>query len=236
MKKSVLLSVFFSLALLVGAGSVLAHDMWLQESNEGFDIAIGHEGQTDPYEPGRVKAVVGYTKNGWPVQLDIERKKNGCWVIPDEGFYAICASLDNGYWIKTTDGWKNHRQRKGLEVLKEGHSYKLTKHVVKWCDSLAKPLGQRFEIVPLKDPTKLKEGDRLPVKIFFEGKPAFGANLAKTSSMGHSHDLESVQSEGPFMVQIGAAGLQLVNAKLELPVQGRQVVWIAASLTFRTTK
>ncbi|MBE9581934.1 MAG: DUF4198 domain-containing protein [Proteobacteria bacterium] len=236
MDRSVLLSVFICLAIFAGAGSVLAHDMWLQESKEGFDIALGHKGQTDPYKPERVKEVVGYTKNGWPVQLDIERKKDGCGVMPDEGFYAICASLDNRYWLKTTDGWKNHRQRKGLEILKEGHSYKLTKHVVKWCDFLAKPLGQRFEIVPLHDHTRLKEGDRLPVKIFFEGKPASGARLAKTSSMGHTHDLESVQGEGPFMVYIGAPGLQLVNAKFELPVQGRQVVWFAASLTFRTTK
>lgn len=236
MKKSILLSVFLSLAMFVGAGSLCAHDMWLQHSDDGFDITIGHKGQADPYEPERVKAVVGYTKNGWPVQLDVERKKNGCGIIPDEDFYAICAFLDNGYWMKTTEGWKNHRQRKGLEILKEGHSYKSTKHVAKWCDFLAKPLGQRFEIVPLKDPTTLKAGDLLPVKIFFEGKPASGAMLAKTSTMGHTHDLESVQGEGPFMVNIGAPGLQLVNTSFEIPVQGPQIVFFAASLTFYTTK
>ncbi len=236
MDRRVLLSVFICLAIFAGAGSVLAHDMWLQESREGFDIALGHKGQTDPYEPERVKRVVGYTENGWSVPLDIERKKAGCRVIPDEAFCALSGILDNRYWLKTTDGWKNQRKRKDLEILKEGHSYKFTKHVVKWCDVLARPLGQRFEIVPLKDPTKLKEGDCLPLKIFFEGKPVSGASLAKTSSMDKTHALEQVQGEGPFVVQIGPTGLQLINAKFELPVQGRQVVWFAVSLTFLTTK
>ena len=37
-------------------------------------IALGHEGQTDPYESARGKDVTGYTENGWTVQLDIDRE------------------------------------------------------------------------------------------------------------------------------------------------------------------
>ena len=223
--------------LIVSCPSAVgAHDVWLQKTDGGYLIAVGHKGQIDPYEPERVRQVIGYTKNSWPVELPIERGQDRCNVFADEAFCAIGAFLDNKYWMKTTEGWKNQRQGKGLEILEEGHSYKFTKHVVKWCNLLAKPLGQRFEIVPLQDPTALKEGGRLPVKIFFEGKPALGAQLTKTSGMGQTHDLQPVQGEGPFIVEIGPAGLQLINAKIELPVQGRQVVWIACSLTFHTTK
>ena len=216
--------------------AVAAHDVWLQKTDDGYLIAVGHQGQIDPYEPERVQQVIGYTQNSWPVELPIEQGKDCCNVFADEAFCAIGAFMDNEYWMKTTEGWKNQRQRKGLEILEAGRSYKYTKHVVQWCDILAEPLGQRFEIVPLKDPTSLKKGDRLPVKIFFEGKPALGAKLAKTSSMGQTHDIEQVQGEGPFMVEIGPPGLQLINAKIVLPVQGQQVVWIASSLTFHTIK
>ena len=157
-------------------------------------------------------------------------------VCAGRGLCAIGAFLDNKYWMHTTDGWKNQRQRQGLEILKEGHSYKFTKHIVKWCDALAKPLGQRFEVVPLHDPTSLKAGDRLPVKIFFEGKIASAARIASTSNMEKTHDLKSIRGEDPFMVDIGPAGLQLINAKLELPVKNQQVVWYAASLTFYTKR
>jgi len=236
MKKYIFFCGLFGVVGFLIAQPLLAHDMWLQETEDGFSVAVGHQGKTDPYEPERVVEVIGYTENGWPVKLDVEREKEACRVMSDEGFCAIGAFLDNKYWMKTTEGWKNQRQREGLEILEEGHSYKFTKHVVKWCNLLAKPFGQRFEIVPLQDPTTLKEGGRLPVKIFFEGKPALGAQLAKTSGMGQTHDLQPVQGEGPFIVEIGPAGLQLINAKIELPVQGRQVVWIACSLTFHTIK
>jgi len=238
MKKNncILFCVSFWAAIVLFAQPLSAHDMWLQEIDGGFSIALGHEGQTDPYESARVKDVTGYTENGWTVELDIEREKEECRVMADEAFCAIGAFLDNKYWMKTTEGWKNQRQRKGLEILEEGHSYKFTKHVVKWCNLLAKPLGQRFEIVPLQDPTRLKEGDRLPVKIFFEGKPAHVARLAKTSNISQTHDIEPVQGGGPFIVDIGPAGLQLINAKFRFSVQGRQVVWFASSLTFCTIK
>ena len=236
MKKYIVFSVFLCAAIFLAAHSLFAHDMWLQKIEGGFLIALGHEGQTDPYEPARLKDVTGYTENGWTVELDIEREKEGCRVMADEAFCAVSASLDNRYWLKTIDGWENQRERKGLQIVEEGHSYKHTKHIVKWCDFLSGPVGQRFEIVPLKDPTSLKQGDSLPVKVFFEGKPALKARVSKTSNMAKTHDLEPVKGKGPISVQIGPPGLQLINAKLLVPVKGKQVIWFAASLTFRTTK
>ncbi|MEA1933988.1 MAG: DUF4198 domain-containing protein [Thermodesulfobacteriota bacterium] len=90
--------------------------------------------------------------------------------------------------------------------------------------------------MPLENLTTLKQGDHLPVKVFFEGKPAPEARVSKTSDMAKTHDLEPVKGKGPISVQIGPPGLQLINAKLLIPVKGRQVIWFAASLTFRTTK
>lgn len=234
--KCILFCVSFWAAIVLFAQPLSAHDMWLQEIEGGFSIALGHEGKTDPYESARLKDVTGYTENGWTVELDIEREKEGCRVMADEAFYAVSASLDNRYWLKTIDGWENQRERKGLQIVEEGHSYKHTKHIVKWCDFLASPVGQRFEIVPLKDPTSLKQGDSLPVRVFFEGKPALKARVSKTSDMAKTHDLEPAKGESSVLVQVGPPGLQLINAKLSVPVKGKQVIWFAASLTFRTTR
>lgn len=213
-----------------------AHDMWLEKSKVGYSVTVGHKGQADPYDPARVQEVIGYTKNSWPVKLRIERGQNDCNVFTDESFCALAAILDNEYWLKTTEGWKNQRDMKGLEIVELGRSFKYTKHIEKWSGFLNKPLGQRFEIVPLKDPTTLKQGDNLPIRVFFEGKPCGNAKVSKSSKMTDTHTLEDVQGENPFMVEIGTPGLQLVSAKLEMPVKGNQKVWFACSLTFYAEK
>jgi nickel transport protein len=220
------------LGLILCPLKIAAHDMWLEKSKDGYSVTLGHKGQADTYDPARVQEAIGYTESGWPVKLRIERGQNGCNVFTDESFCTLTAVLDNEYWLKTTDGWKNQRDKKGLEIVEQGHSFKYTKHIEMWSGFLNKPLGQRFEIVPLKDPTTLKPGDKLPVKVFFEGKLCRNAKVSKSSKMTDTHALEDVQGEDPFMVEIGPSGLQLVNAKFGMPVKGNQKVWFACSLTF----
>ncbi len=45
-------------------------------------------------------------------------------------------------------------------------------------DTPTRPLGQRFEITPAKNPFALKAGDELPVTVTFDGKPLAGARVA----------------------------------------------------------
>ena len=44
--------------------------------------------------------------------------------------------------------------------------------------SPGKPFGQRLELVPLTDPTALKPGDSLEVRLLFQGKPLAGATVS----------------------------------------------------------
>lgn len=222
------------LVIFLGAAYVSAHDLWLNETKSGFDIVVGHQGKHEPYEHERVKEVEGYKVNGIKVDIKIIQGKDGCSIKTLEGLAAVTAFLDNKYWMQTTDGWKNHSNREGLEVIKSGYSYKYTKHLIKWASFLAKPLGQKFEIVPLKDPTTLAPGDMLLVQIYYEGKIVSAARLSRTSDMSDTHDLETVSGNDPFMVKIGQQGLHLINAKLEVPIGSKEVIWYACSLTFNT--
>jgi len=221
--------------IMVGSVSQ-AHDMWLEESDNGYIVALGHKGEIDPYEPERVRQVVAYTMHGWAEEMRVDCREDQCSIFADEPFCAFTAVLDNKYWYETTDGWKNQRDNAGLEIIEEGRSYKYTKHIARWCDFLAKPLGQRIEIVPLKDPSSMKQGDRLPVKLFFEGKPLTNARLSGSSNMKSTHSLKEISGEGPFLVEVGPPGAQLINAKYRMPVEGKQVVWFAVSMTFKTKK
>jgi len=213
-----------------------AHDTWIEATGDGVAVLVGHHGEFEPYESERVVEIVGYGATGWPVVLDLIREKEKSRALVDEPFAAYTAVLDNQYWLQTTEGWKNQRDKAGLSVLVEGRSYKYAKHLSRWEDYLTQPMGQRFEVVPMKNPSMLKEGDSLPVQIYFEGQPLRQARLSAHSDMkGDTHELKEVKGDGPFTVTIGPPGPQLITAKHVLPVLGdKQLVWLAATLTFKT--
>ena len=227
------------IVILLLCSHALAHDWWLNKSNSNFDIVKGHieaDGvHCDLYEPDRAIQAAGYRDDGQVLPITITWKKDGSgsYIESAEQFCALTALVYNKYWMKTTKGWKNYRSWGEFEIIKEGQSYKYTKHIQDWHGCLAKPLGQRFEIVPLKDPTKMNEGDFLPLKIFFMGKEIQSAKITKISK---THDLESINGDGVFNVRIGPTGFQFFNAKIEIPVKDKEIIWYAASLTFYTTR
>ena len=216
-----------------------AHDWWLNKSNSNFDIVKGHieaDGvHCDPYESDRAIQAAGYREDGQVVPITITWKKDGTgsYIEPAEQFCALTALVYNKYWMKTTEDWKNYRSWGEFNIIQEGQSFKYTKHIEKWHNFLTEPLGQRFEIVPLKDPTRMKEGDLLPVKIFHMGREVQSAKITQVSRI---HNLDSITSNGVFDVRMGKKGLQFINAKVEVPVKDKEVIWYAASLTFYTSK
>jgi hypothetical protein len=224
--------------LFIFSSNALAHDWFLVESDIGFDIVMGHVEATgvegDPYEPERAIQAAGYRDNGdaAPITVSWKMNKEGSYLSPSEKFSAITALVYNKYWMKTTDGWKNDKVRGDFSVLQAGQSYKYMKHIHAWKGFMLKPLGQRFEIVPVKDPLSAREGEILPIKLFFMGKEIKQAKITRKS---RTHELDAVSTEGHFEIVIGKKGLQFINAKIEIPVSEKEVIWYAASLTFNTS-
>ena len=235
MKKICILAVLLHIVLISEA---MAHDWFLIESDAGFDIVMAHIEPTgikaDPYEPERAIQAAGYRDNGGvaPITISWKTDKSGSYISPREKFSAITALVYNKYWMKTTDGWKNDKVQGDFSVIQEGQSYKYMKHIESWHDFMLKPLGQRFEIVPMKDPLETREGEILPVKLFFMGKEI---NTAKITKESRSHSLDNIETESHFNIKIGKKGLQFINAKIEIPVKEREIIWYAASLTFITS-
>lgn len=245
MKKRTKIYLAAFVALLITAVQAGAHNMWFDKTDKGFDFAYGHQGKTDPYDPGRVTDITGYTENGKQVPLKVIREITGddkgvARAAAGDDIYLLAGRLDNNYWFHTEGGWENTDRREGLaEIKEEGKSYKLSKHIINWADYMTKPIGHRAEIVPLQDPTVLKEGQALIVQLFFDGKPMplKEARVTMTSdSTIEDNELVYLTSSDPVEVKIGPPGLQLINAKFKLPVEGKEVVWFAFTLTFNTSQ
>ncbi len=228
--------IFF---FFVSFSTASAHDWFLVKSEVGFDIAMAHVEDAgvkgDPYEPERAIQAAGYRANGEAVPITISWKADhtGSYLSPGESFSAITALVYNKYWMKTTKGWKNEKVKGDFSVLQEGQSFKFMKYIDSWHDFMAKPLGQRFEIVPMKDPLKTRQGDILPVKLFFMGKEVRQAQITGES---RTHRLQAMTAQDTFKIIIGEKGLQFIGAKIEIPVSEKEIIWYAASLTFSTSR
>lgn len=75
----------------------------------------------------------------------------------------------------------------------------------------AEPLGLPLEIVPERDPTALREGDKLPVRVLRGGKPLAGFALAYVSA-GETHEHVAItDEEGRASAALDAHGTWLVH-------------------------
>ncbi|WP_460031163.1 DUF4198 domain-containing protein [Megalodesulfovibrio paquesii] len=228
--------------VLLAATAAHAHDMWLEKRGTKVELFYGHPGKTDPYPVSRITAMKGITENGWAVTLPPVEHKGTAHALLNDNFSMLTVEFDNKYWYNTKeDGWRNFlipQEIRGT-IIEEGESYKLAKEIVTWQPFMAKPIGQRAEIVPLKDPSTLKEGDILPVMLCFEGKPmpAKGARIS-TSAKHDVEDPELISPANPELIEVkvGPAGRQMIIGKYERAVSETRKVWFAFSLTFTTQK
>jgi hypothetical protein len=102
-------------------------------------------------------------------------------------------------------------------------------------DSIA---GLRFEIIPLQDPTALKAGQSLRLRLAFEKEPLADA-LIQVRSISHQGEVVSVRSDrhGEATITIPSAGSWLVDAVEMIPATtGSGADWesVWTSLTFAT--
>jgi len=230
------------LLILFAATAAQAHDMWLEKRGDKVHLLYGHPGNTDPYPVSRITAMTGITANDWRVALEPVEHKGEAYAWLNDEFVMLTVEFDNKYWYNTEeDGWRNFpgpQEVRGT-IVDEGRSYKLAKEIPTWQPFMAKPVGQRVEIVPLKDPTRLKKGDLLPVVLYYEGKPmpTEGARVSKTSDSGIEHpDMADLKGGKPFNVKVGPAGRQLIIGKYEHRLDDTRRGWYAFSLSFTTTK
>ena len=193
--------------VLVFASICSAHDMWVEKNGRKAYLMYGHPGATDPYPLSRITAMTGINENNWETVLEPEYKKGGAFAWLNDDYSMLTVEFDNKYWYHTDEGgWENFefpRQVCG-KIIDEGRSYKLSKTILKWTHGMDKPIGQRAEIVPLKDPTKLKEGDFLPVMMYFEGKPmpVAGARISTSSDSNVEHpELVALKNSKQLMLK-----------------------------------
>ncbi|PIU31873.1 MAG: hypothetical protein COT06_05800 [Syntrophobacteraceae bacterium CG07_land_8_20_14_0_80_61_8] len=162
-----------------------------------------------------------------------------------QGTYMAVAIPQHGFSSKTTEGYQRGKSKKDLKnVIECRYSERYGKALftvgTPGGDVFSRSLGHKMEIIPMKDPAMLKEGDDLPVKVLIEGQPArtyvYGTYAGFSSESNTFAYTTYADKEGIAKIKIIKAGTWLLLAKQEMPYSDPTVcdkLSYAASLTFQ---
>jgi nickel transport protein len=227
--------------MLLAGDLALAHDTWIEKRNGDLLVLRGHGGAVEAYDPTLVKEAKAVDAKGQPLEVEIVNNKENASLSPKGSPVVVAALYDSGYWLKTTDGWKKATKREGqskYSIVESMKSKQWCKNFASSSDECLKPVGQRFEVVPQKDPTTLRAGDEFSVKVIFDGKPLEGAII--TTGGAHTSDTKDVlktDKDGVANVTIEKSGPQLVKASYKTAINDdpdADVLSVASTITFNT--
>ncbi len=146
------------LSLTIGWGHHYPLDGFLKESALEDIALIG---------PGKTTPKIIYASE---VELQSERG------LSQEGAYIVAAQRKAGFYTKTAQGGQS-RSKKGLDnVIRCYYSYMCMKAVanVGKGTQVDTVVGHPIEIIPLQNPSNLRAGDYLPIRVLLDGKPYSG--------------------------------------------------------------
>ena len=234
--------LFTVLLLLPATQFALAHDTWIEQRNGELLVLRGHHGGTiEAYDTSKVKEPKALDAKGQAVEMEIVKTKENA-ALSTKGKPSIVGALyDSGYWLKTTDGWKKATKREGhgkYTIVESSKGEHYCKSFLAASAESSKPLGQRFEIVPQKDPATVRSGDTLPIKIFLDGKSLEGAVVATGGD--HASDQKGplkTDKDGMASVTIERSGPQMVKASHKISIKDdpdADVFSLFSTITFDT--
>jgi len=227
------LAIFWVFAcFIIFSGLVEAHDLWLNVDNHYPEVG----GKTN------VKVVFGHNFPYYDILITRDRLTEFSYLCPDGKKREITKSLEDrrgerkgalvGEVSLTQKGTYVVAASRKIKGDKEHvPSEKYGKSIItlgKGTENVSQPFGHRIEIVPLKNPSEVKAGESLPVKILFENK-ALSTYIYATYAGYYSEDepfpvFTKSNEKGVAYVKISKPGIWMVVCNHK--------VGFSASLTF----
>lgn len=228
------LSIFLVfVCFFVSYSLAVAHDLWLNVDNHYPETG----GKT------AVKVVFGHNFPYYDILISRDKLTGFSYLCPDgqtreiektwedkkgenAGALAGDITLDQKGTYVVTAFRKIKGDREHVTSEKYGKSIIV---VGKGNEIINRPLGHRIEIVPLKNPSEVKPGDSIPVKVLFEGKP-LSTHVYATYAGYYSED-----EPFPFFTKSnkkGVAYIRISQPGIWMIVSNHKVDF-SASLTFK---
>lgn len=215
MKKLILVLV----VILLFTQSASAHHLWIEKEGDRFIVGWGHPPKIDPYEPSRIKDIKAFDIKGKKIPFKRTDGKDKVYLSSKRNISMITLSFEGGYLVSTPDGkkrlTKREAQKAGLQVIDSIYSSQSVKSLFANSDASTKPVGMKFEIIPLINPFALRTEEPLPIKVLFEGKPLEGVII----ETGVHKETTKTNKDGIAKVQVAGQKMQVILAKYRIPAR-----------------
>jgi len=215
------------------AGLAQAHDIWMtpEAGPAGVQVVIhhGHPGDRKVPDPDKLIDLCVIGPDGQdrlpPGSLvPAMRDGNPVLLVPplsttaSSGTWLFSARYDNGYWVKTPQGYRNTSKRQAPDAADSLYSMKYVKALVTagpaTPEAYRRVLGHRLELVPMDNPFAVPVGSKLRVLVLFEGKPlvGVGVEIGDGVTPRKEEDIPRYLTNGDGIAQvpITKAGLQVL--------------------------
>jgi nickel transport protein len=205
--------------VLLFARTASAHHFWIEKESDRFKVSWGHYPEVQPYEPERIKEARAFDMKGKAVTLERKNEKDKVYFLSKQEVSVMTISSEGGFLVITPEGrkkiTKREAQKAGVQVIDSVYYSQYAKSLFGYSNAAKKPAGVKFEIVPLKNPFVLQHGESLPVRVYFDGKPADGV----TVEINNSKETMKTDTGGIAHVKMSEKGLQSIIAKKRMPAK-----------------
>ncbi|MBV8934899.1 MAG: DUF4198 domain-containing protein [Alphaproteobacteria bacterium] len=169
-----------------------AHDLWLTTSPDRPVRVLINYGHPDDRPPPAAEKVIDLraltADRSLSLLPDLVRATSlGAPVLAsqpiDFASALLVAEYDNGYFVKTANGYRNTSKRLFPEATDSVWSVKFAKTVLGPAAPWDHKMGQDLELVPQANPSAIAPGSRLRVRVIFRGQPLANAQIELTDGL-----------------------------------------------------
>jgi len=243
--------------------SVRAHEFWLEPTNFApavgtsvpITIRIGQNfaGDTYPFLKEDFKRFSVVDRRGEKPVKGVDGDDPAVTMkFPEPGLATVIHyTTSESVRFDTWDEFESYLKSEGLEHIAEKHResgrpmrgikeiyYRCAKLLMNVADGAGEDLasGLPLELVAERNPYKLREGDMLPVRLLFNGKPIAGIQImAMNKTAPDKREIVRTDSDGRALVPLPMSGTWLLNAvHMIVPAARDKADWTSywASMTF----
>jgi uncharacterized GH25 family protein len=230
-------SIFVS--VLIAVSSASAHDVWItvEQISTGQVRAIVHHGHpgdrktpdSDKLFELNVFALGHATRSLLPGITSASQGSIPVLITEpaaiESGMALFAARYDNGFWVKTPNGFRNTSKLQVPSAEDSLLSMKFAKALFQTSaaesQGYGKILGHRLELVPLGNPFMAKPGEELQIRVYFDGKPLVGIEVETGDGITPMEEKDiprfKTDNQGIAAVPISKWGPQLLVVDYILP-------------------
>ena len=163
------------------AAAAQAHTVWLEPAEPGawWVKFNGHNGVVESADPAKLRTVEAIDARGAKLGVTRASTAGGLKVTVNGTPALIAVHFDNGTHSRRAEGPSVEKPMNEVPgAVKATRALKYHKTIVSWQGSVAMPIGQPFEVVPL-GPAAPRAGQPMKVRVLLEGKPVAGVRLGE---------------------------------------------------------